>query len=233
MAKQFLVDIDLNKNELQNSVIQNLAADPANPKKGQVYFNTVSNKFRVYNGSSWSEMGTGGGTVTNVAISNDSNGDLTVTGSPITSSGTIKVKHTNSITAQTTSGIYPVKIDKNGHITEYGTALGTVSTTDNGLLPSVSNANKDTSTAVANTDFVYDATTGKYQKLPANAYKDTTYTDGTSGFTQKAKQDKDGNQIDTTYAKLASPALSGTPTAPTASAGTNTTQIATTALRYY
>ena len=31
------------------------------------------------------------------------------------------------------------------------------------------------------------------------------------------------------YAKLASPALTGTPTAPTASSGTNTTQIATTA----
>ena len=31
------------------------------------------------------------------------------------------------------------------------------------------------------------------------------------------------------YAQLASPALTGTPTAPTASAGTNTTQIATTA----
>ena len=35
--------------------------------------------------------------------------------------------------------------------------------------------------------------------------------------------------IKTYYAKLASPALTGTPTAPTAPAGTNTTQIATTA----
>lgn len=35
--------------------------------------------------------------------------------------------------------------------------------------------------------------------------------------------------IDSAIARLASPALTGTPTAPTASAGTNTTQIATTA----
>ena len=38
-----------------------------------------------------------------------------------------------------------------------------------------------------------------------------------------------GVDIDTKYASLISPALTGTPTAPTAAAGTNTTQIATTA----
>lgn len=43
-----------------------------------------------------------------------------------------------------------------------------------------------------------------------------------------ATNDVDGNAIKTTYAKLASPALTGTPTAPTAAAGTNTDQIATT-----
>lgn len=45
----------------------------------------------------------------------------------------------------------------------------------------------------------------------------------------RATNDASGNKIETTYAKLASPALTGTPTAPTAAAGTNTTQIATTA----
>ena len=45
----------------------------------------------------------------------------------------------------------------------------------------------------------------------------------------QAGKDVDGNAIKTTYAKLASPALTGTPTAPTAAVGTNTTQIATTA----
>ena len=47
----FLTTINLNKNELQNSVIQNLATDPSNPKPGQMYFNTVTNRFRVYTGS--------------------------------------------------------------------------------------------------------------------------------------------------------------------------------------
>ena len=45
----------------------------------------------------------------------------------------------------------------------------------------------------------------------------------------RATNDASGNKIETTYAPKASPALTGTPTAPTAAAGTNTTQIATTA----
>ena len=45
----------------------------------------------------------------------------------------------------------------------------------------------------------------------------------------RATGDASGNSISGTYAPKASPALTGTPTAPTATAGTNTTQIATTA----
>lgn len=159
MAKKILTDINLNQLEVQNATIQNLASDPSNPVKGQVYFNTTTNKFRCYNGSSWDEMGSSSGSVTSVGVANDTNGGLSVTGSPITSSGTIKVGHSNVLSnAQTASGVYPIKIDKNGHISEYGTAV----------------------------DF-------------------------------------------STYAPVNSPALTGTPTAPTANAGTNTTQIATTA----
>lgn len=228
MAKSFLVDINLNKNELQNGVIQNLASDPSNGVAGQLYYNTAVNKLKVYNGSEWIPLEKGTGTVTSVAISNDTNGGLSISGSPITDSGTITIGHSNVLTsAQTTSGIYPIKIDKNGHITEYGTALGNVSTTAAGLLPAFSSTNQS-STAVSSDNYLWDATQGKYAKLPATAFSDTTYTDGTAGYVLKAKQDKDGNQIDTTYAKLASPSFSGTPTAPTATAGTNTTQIATT-----
>lgn len=229
MAKKFLVDIDLNKLELQNAVIQNLASDPSNPVAGQVYFNTTTHRFRVYTGTEWNEMGTGGGTVTSVTVSNDTNGGLSVSGSPITSAGTITIGHSNVLdSAQTTSGLYPIKIDKNGHISEYGTAVGVVSTTADGLAPAISSANTQ-SAAISTNDIVFDATTGKYAKLPATAFSDTTYTDGTAGYTLKAKQDGSGNVITTTYAPLASPALTGTPTAPTATAGTNTTQIATTA----
>lgn len=47
MPKSFLTGIDLNKNELLNVQIQNLTQDPDNPKLGQIYYNSVSNKLRV------------------------------------------------------------------------------------------------------------------------------------------------------------------------------------------
>ena len=227
MAKNFLVDLNLNQNEIQNGVIQNLASDPAEGLKGQIYFNTAVNKLRVYNGTEWINLEKGTGTVTSVGISNTTDGSLTITGTPVTTSGTINIEHTNTVDAKTTSGIYPITFDGNGHITGAGAALGNVSSSAAGLLPAFASG-AQSSTKVASTNYVWDATQGKYAQLPATAFSDTTYTDGTKGYTLKAKQDANGNQIDTTYAPLASPALTGTPTAPTASAGTNTTQIATT-----
>lgn len=64
------------------------------------------------------------GTVTSVGVSNATNGGLTISGSPITSSGTITIGHSNVLSsAQTTQAVYPIKIDKNGHISSYGTAI--------------------------------------------------------------------------------------------------------------
>lgn len=56
MAKKVLTNLDLNKNEIQNVRVQNLASAPQNPVEGQIYFNTTDHKFYIYNGSSWIDL---------------------------------------------------------------------------------------------------------------------------------------------------------------------------------
>ena len=63
---KFLTNLDLQKNELQNATIQNLATDPGTPVQGQIYYNTVSDAIKVYDGAAWVTLSTGSGTVTAV-----------------------------------------------------------------------------------------------------------------------------------------------------------------------
>lgn len=64
MSKKVLTDLNLSQNELQNAVIQNLAAAPNNPKAGQEYFNTVDSKKYIYDGSTWVDETSQGQTYT-------------------------------------------------------------------------------------------------------------------------------------------------------------------------
>ena len=54
--KIFLVDIDLNRNQLVQVRIENLATAPSSPVAGQIYFDTTLNKLRVWSGTAWLTM---------------------------------------------------------------------------------------------------------------------------------------------------------------------------------
>ena len=66
MALQYLTDINLNKNELHNAVIQKVATDPSSGlTEGWIIYNTSDNQLKLYNGSAWINVG---GDVTGVDI---------------------------------------------------------------------------------------------------------------------------------------------------------------------
>lgn len=57
MSQKFLTNIDLNKNQLLNGVIQVLATAPANPALGQIYYNSADKLMYQFDGASWKPVG--------------------------------------------------------------------------------------------------------------------------------------------------------------------------------
>jgi hypothetical protein len=68
MALEFYSSLDLNKNELQNAVVQNLGTAPSSPVEGQLYYDSTEGDQEVYvwNGTSWVSLSGGGGDITGV-----------------------------------------------------------------------------------------------------------------------------------------------------------------------
>lgn len=84
-------------------------ANPDTPINGDIYYNSTAHEYRAYINSVWVALGTGGGggSVTSVGLSNVTN-FWTVSGSPVTGSGTLSVtlntQVANQIFAGPTSG---------------------------------------------------------------------------------------------------------------------------------
>lgn len=89
MSKQFL---HVN-NGISNA---GLSADPSDGADGDLYYNTSSNVFRQFINGAWTNVGTSStsGTVTSVALTVPT--FLSVSGSPVTSSGTLAVSYSGT-----------------------------------------------------------------------------------------------------------------------------------------
>ena len=59
MAIQFLNSIDLNNIPAEGFAVENLATDPSVSQEGSIYYNTATDKLKVYTGSGWIEVGGG------------------------------------------------------------------------------------------------------------------------------------------------------------------------------
>ena len=146
MAIRYLSNVDLTNGELQNFKVQNLGADPSVTGQGQLIYRTDLTALRLYNGSNWVTLGTGSGTVSSVALTMPA--AFTVSGSPITSSGTFAV---------TGAGTNTQVVLGDGSLGAYAT--GTMSTFnlagDSGTPQSIANGNTltvaGTSTRIATT----------------------------------------------------------------------------------
>lgn len=95
-------DLDLNKNELQNAVVQNLAATPANLKTGLIWFNTTDGYLYIYNGTSAEIVGkpyvlpaattsTLGGVIVGTNISVAADGTISVASASTSGKGVIEI----------------------------------------------------------------------------------------------------------------------------------------------
>ena len=92
-----LSHLNMNKNEVQNAVIQPLATAPSSPVEGQIYFDTVAKSLFVRANSAWLDLGIQGGagatnlssslTATTVAINSDTGADVTLSAADGTNAG--------------------------------------------------------------------------------------------------------------------------------------------------
>lgn len=88
--KKFLVDLNLNKNELKQAVVENQGLAPTSPKDGQIYYNTSSGTkgINVYKTNAWKKLADEDDLATKVPTSRTVNGkalssDITINGTEI------------------------------------------------------------------------------------------------------------------------------------------------------
>lgn len=266
--KNVLIDLNLNNNEIQNVVLQNLAAEPTG-KEGKIYYDSASGVKapKFYDGTAWKQLAKkdelpvvnnatltiqkNGSTVQTFTANASSNKTANITvptkTSEVTNDSGFITKEVNNLTNYTKTSDLPTaaKTGKFADLLEKPTTIAGYGITDAYTKTEIDNK-------VASV-YKYKGSVATYANLPSTGQVvGDVYNveeNGANYAWDGSTWDKLGETIDfspyllkteaaSTYetitnvnkkANIASPTFTGTPKAPTAAAGTNTTQIATTA----
>ena len=121
MAIRYLTNIDLGTNEIQYPVLHPLTSAPTayTAREGQMYYNSVDKKVKVYNGTTWISVG---------AVNSVTAGDgITLTGTaadPIVNHA--DTSSVSNLTASARTYVTGLTFDDFGHVTGFSTGTETV-----------------------------------------------------------------------------------------------------------
>ena len=125
MAMLFVTNLDLNKNELQNARVQNLATAPSSPADGQIYYDTDDDLIYFYNSSAWVALSSATGDITAVVAGTGLSGGAT------SGSATLNLANT-AVTAASYGSVTQVgtfTVDAQGRLTAAANATIAVPST--------------------------------------------------------------------------------------------------------
>lgn len=172
---KYLVNIDLNRNELQNAVIQPLGTAPASGQIGQIYYNTADHVMYQHDGTAWVAVGS-------VLSVNGKSGAVTVQGGTsltVDNSGSnIVINHNDVETtaAVSVAALEKITTDGYGHIVT--TTAVTAADIPNLPWSKITSGNEDLAAieALAGTNGLLKKTAENTWVLDTNTYLTTHQT---------------------------------------------------------
>jgi hypothetical protein len=176
---QHLVDLDLNRNQLLNAVIQNLAVAPTAVAVGQVYFDTALKTLRAWNGTAWLDLGSDGITnlgytasVSQGTVSSDTGSNAIIPLADATNAGLMSASEKTKVasTSGTNSGDNAVNTRYSGLVSNVTTNLSEGTTTTETVNVNSSDGSNAT-LASASATRAGLLTAGKFSEIQANTLK--------------------------------------------------------------